>query len=712
MIATTLCSSCNELCNTYCNSASVIEELNNRQASILYGIDATRLGRYKHLTQKGPFHLILFHHPHLGLMTSINSQDEQKHHQRHHVLLAHYLDSAKALLMGSSNESNQVGLVHLCLAHDQPQTWKMEEAAHRQGLTLIKSADTCSPFHSIVNELMISKSTSIQSTNHPPKSVLLLDLLPREPQFSAPRRYRNGRLGSKHFLGKYGYQHRRTHGDNFEGKAGDMNVENSQHYFFLIDPTSKGNSRISEREAPDCCCSICGVAFPSQAEYSDHLEVLALPSPSGHKASTSIKTDALNGSKKMELPASRLGVSEGTAVPKEKEITSQPCSWNVKREHNGKRLRRFLQHVAFPKRSKKQCDLLVSGSHIQVNEKVAHDQSRILKAGDVVSALITDDAMGEKLKAIDMSSQPNVPIVASYPRSDDFLGGLLLPTNYLLVANKPAGTRTKGGFESGRTLEELVSWQLKGNYKSLSSIGTGCNGLCVLKLQQAKHDNALALTSVVVNYEFIVLVHGHVPDIWNEGISDDVPWKCVRRWRRQRETIAPYNGDGDTEDADGSVGTEDEKPVGSSERVQSDSVAKGEAWVMRIRCTERTSLKRRAQDDNVAPALCTLHISTACPIPGTQQAIILYLRKKRFPVVGDRLCTKEYASLPRSFRNRIKKKLLMGCFKADVTLLTETDSLHWTASVESPEKFSASSWQQHWENATIFPQGQQASRQK
>ena len=107
LTATTLCSSYEELCDTYSNSAMVVQELvEERKATVLYGVDATQLATSVHQLHHKQFDLVLFHHPHLGLMTSNKSTDEAHHAQRHFVLLAHYLASAKSLLSSTASLSS------------------------------------------------------------------------------------------------------------------------------------------------------------------------------------------------------------------------------------------------------------------------------------------------------------------------------------------------------------------------------------------------------------------------------------------------------------------------------------------------------------------------------------------------------------------------------------------------------------------------------
>lgn len=162
-------------------------------------MDATQLGDI--------WDAILFHHPHLGPI-----KDEQVHAHRHYVLLAHYFHSAKPCLRPG-------GLVHVCLCGQQPQTWRVLEAAKRQGLTLVKQEYTTVPMSSWLSPSM--------------------ETAPVQSHYRAPWCYRNGKLGSKYFGGRYGYRHRRTHGEG--GGIADIDVSGSFHFVFGM--TDESSSR-------------------------------------------------------------------------------------------------------------------------------------------------------------------------------------------------------------------------------------------------------------------------------------------------------------------------------------------------------------------------------------------------------------------------------------------------------------------------------------
>ena len=818
LTATTLCSSYEELCDTYSNSAAVVQELvEERHATVIYGVDATQLSSSARLRQK-QFDLVLFHHPHLGLMTSKNSTDEAYHAQRHFVLLAHYLASAKLLLQSSDSEEDLLdpsttsatvagavekddtkyssnrrhyydGRIHLCLAHDQPQTWQMEKAAKMQSLHLVHTDDTNSPFHTIVRQLQLSggmidnhrtynSSGNIEKTSSKNDgNTIHLSPLPPEPGHAAPRRFRNGKLGSKHWLGRYGYQHRRTHGKKFDGGACDMNVEGSKHYFFApqengeSDRDPGNNESFISKLTASIECSICGLSFESQAALRRHTKAPALPDPPvveneataealGPATKRARQDNPLDPATAPSQPNTPIPEQEsqpqsttdtngtrieGTVHRTPSSSSSKPMRWTVALESQGKRLRRFLQHTAFPKRSKKQCDRLVSDGQILVNGIVACDTSRVLNEGDTVSCPVAEENVTSTLQAMEhKSDEAKLEVIASYAnplKGEGNKGSAPIPSkDYLVIVNKPVGMRTKGDYELARSAENILSWQMtkgKLKYRSLSSIDTGCGGLCVLQRQTPKvrgeNEEAPVEADVKVTHEFTILVHGHVPAAWEEGVSAEVPWKSVRSWGRQTENLSTgHNENEDSVDAMDRI-EENQSVVNDASSKKSDD----KTWMMNVKCTERTSLKRRSIDEKPGPALSTLTVSTDCSASGVCRAIILYLRKEHYPVVGDRLCQREYQQLPRSIRNRIKKKLCFGCFRVDIQVGTNTDDATFgisavgtnsykdptnngeaegtavagdgkrvqnsrTCLVNIPERLKATYWQQHWENATVI----------
>ena len=130
--ATTLLPTRGELIRTYSNSEAVLEELEHRGVEIVFGIDATQL--HTKFPDK-MFHWILFSHPHLGLDTL--QDDEAWHTERHYRLLAHYFWSAKYFVNAK---------IHVCLCGNQPQTWRLLDAA--TDFELVGRYGTASPLSS------------------------------------------------------------------------------------------------------------------------------------------------------------------------------------------------------------------------------------------------------------------------------------------------------------------------------------------------------------------------------------------------------------------------------------------------------------------------------------------------------------------------------------------------------------------------------------
>ena len=179
-----------ELLATYSAAGSVLVELRERGVCVRHGVDATALDAVQ--PPLGEQDRVVFNHPHLGLA---DLNDVQAHARRHEVLLAHYLATAAALLPAAG------GAVHLTLCGNQPRAWSVEAHGTRLGLGTPQSVDV--------------------STAAAAASLGLAPPRPPEEGWAARARFRNGSLGSKHWLSRYGYEHRRSEGDL------DMNVDRS-----------------------------------------------------------------------------------------------------------------------------------------------------------------------------------------------------------------------------------------------------------------------------------------------------------------------------------------------------------------------------------------------------------------------------------------------------------------------------------------------------
>lgn len=577
LTASTLLDSQEKLIQTYHNSQNVLHELAERGVAVWFGVDATQLHQ---LPRKISFDYVLFHHPHLGLDSL--QENEKWHAQRHYILLAHYLWSAKHILTDQ-------GKVHLCLCGTQSQTWNVEEAATRQGLQLLTKESTSTPMHTWLSPTFVE--------------------LPVESHFPAPRKFRNGKLGSKHTLGKYGYQHRRTHGDAHDG--GDICVQGSVHLVFgkRIHPEPVSCSNISQ-------CSICGVTYNCHKDLQEHLHSPALPDELPRRVVVATKKESsmsLHTSNHDDEEVNNIEENENKAnIVNNKESQILPsatvqCQSTVAHDQDGKRLRWYLRQPTVASTnhgSKKRCDDLIKEGRVCVNSQVVTDSSRILSIGDVVMVLeqvIHQSKMASTKSSVDV-------IFQCHP---------------LVVAFKPVGMRTLGSF-SESTLEMIVSSQIGKSYKSITKLDTGSSGLCVMK----EHHTC----DVNVIHVFTALVHGCVPDPWNKHTNFDLPVKNLRRWKKNKNDKRSID-----------EMSNDDSPI--------------ETIV--LRSVEQTT------------SLSTLQIEISSKSAGLCSAICFFLRKKGHPVVNDRFCKQEYLELPRSIRNTIKDRLSIGCYEVRIGEMNE-----------------------------------------
>ena len=182
LVATTL-PAADELCATYRTVGGILAELAERGATVLHGIDATRLplslGRFAH---------VVFCHPHLGLSDLLSVEE---HARRHTALIGHFLASAKSLLAPG-------GLIHLTLCGNQRASWRVDDHCRRLGLEIVDGRHVAAP--------PLGGRAGVP--------------VPPQPEWRARKRFRDGSLGSRHALAAYGYEHRRTEG----GSGGERGV--------------------------------------------------------------------------------------------------------------------------------------------------------------------------------------------------------------------------------------------------------------------------------------------------------------------------------------------------------------------------------------------------------------------------------------------------------------------------------------------------------
>ena len=227
------------LVETYAASAAIVAELKARGAAVLFGIDATTLGSAS--PPLGTQDHIFFNHPHLGLA---DLADVQAHARRHEVLIAHFLASAMELLPVSASG----GCIHLTLCGNQPVAWSVADHARRVGLPEAAILDVAT-----MGGLALpgEGATGTAGRLHPTASA--------EEGWAARKRFRNGLLGSKHWLSKYGYEHRRSEGDL------DMKVDRSVELIWCSRRPASGQ-RMAHKEADQVVLEAEQELPPSRAE--------------------------------------------------------------------------------------------------------------------------------------------------------------------------------------------------------------------------------------------------------------------------------------------------------------------------------------------------------------------------------------------------------------------------------------------------------------
>lgn len=437
-----------------------LRELENLKVPVLFGTDATQLHKS---FPSNHWDLVVFHHPHLGLGTL--DQDEAEHALHHHQLICHYLHSAMQVSK----------LVHVCLCGTQRATWLLDKAAKRQGLQLEKEWPTSVPFSKVWSDDEI-QTAEVQ------------------PHFAAPRRYRNGKLGSRHFLGKYGYRHRRTAGKRFHGGSMDMNVTGSMHYVFSRTP---GHEKKAVSSAPtDAICTICGAAFSTQEDLDNHMTRPAVPREPEER-------NLIEHSREVLASSMSPKQKDQTKTVKSPESTDEHKTFVVCDNHEGKRLRWFLQNNT--NLSKRQAEGSITKGCVSIDGTQVLDSARVLKSGMIVSLFALERDEGK-------SSGCDVLF-----RQDSFL-----------IVEKSSALRTKGNFPG--TLEHQVSKQEGSAYEGLSALDTSCLGLCVL--MEANHPSP-----PTIQHSMLVLVHGRIPDAWYPRYRESV--KVQPKWKHNKKRRLP-----------------------------------------------------------------------------------------------------------------------------------------------------------------------------
>jgi 23S rRNA-/tRNA-specific pseudouridylate synthase len=653
LTASTLVPDCSTLISTYPNAAAVLQELENRQVSVWYGVDATQIHQRKSQNGKQAFgsgnvwDLILFHHPHLGIDDS-EQHTESLHAQRHHVLLAHYLASAKFCV------SKPNGRIHVCLCGTQATTWKLGEAARRQGL---RSAFTLEP-HQIISQTGFPTSVPMDRLFEPSHMPQGWKVHTPEPGFAAPRRYRNGKTGSRHALGKYGYRHRRTHGEwptaaGSSSSSTDTDVIGSMHYVFERDAAASTPQIATRSHSSDknniTMCTICDLRFETAHALQEHLATPALPIP---PLSMIVAEQRARPLERNRPHANESPLIQTARDPRSSTQNADAAKQNeaiVSTVTSGKRLRWFIQHCISPSRSKRTCEQLIIDGYIAVNGQVVVDSGRVLQCGMTVTVT-------ERFIQDNSTFVPPLEIVAQWGQD-------------IYVAWKPVSIRTAGTFDVN-TLERRFSGQMGRSFQSLTKLDTGCSGLCVL---MPRNTISESLEPRLV-HTFTALIHGSPPNTWTSGITIDIPLDGMRRWRkRPAEDLVSQL-----------ILSEDASLV-------ENRIAK--TCAATVHALETTTAE--PDGEGLLPPLTTIEIITGTLVSGFCSILSHYFRKQGYAIVGDRFASREYLTLPRAVRNRLKQKICLGC--TNVSSYGEGQ----TASKAVPEKWRVSHWESfccHGEN--------------
>jgi len=625
--ASTLIESPAELRRTYANAVDTSKEFQETfKEQILYGIDATKLEEKIEET----FDIVLFNHPHLGDGSLFES--EQRHAERHHALLAHYFWSAQNIL-------KKDGRVHVQLCGNQPRSWDVLRAA--RGL-----------------ECVAQTSTACSLSGWLFQDGDAYELAEVRPHYPAKRKYRNGALGSKHVLARYGFRHQRTEGDLFSGSVRDIHVEQSINFVFArkarFEPTAE-TDRADGHE-----CSICKLTFENEHQLKAHLDAPALPD---------VVTGAYEYSNKdigkKKVPQSKTRQVEKQPIANQSfEEATILTEATVDAGFDSKRLKWLCRQDSFSLsefiKSKSQCEGAIKKGRVFVNRQVALDSGRIVREGDVVS-LAKDYVHADSAhETIDRHSDSGVRVVREMSFKNDEIT--------IKVVYKPVGVRCVGAF-SPDTLEMITKRLVEGNLgaksvccRSVSKLDTGVQGLCVLLVGPSKNMSAEALRSLRVSYTFTALVHGNPPDEWREGTYVDVPTEGLRQWKRQKR---------DAEHA-----REEASPIKTSSQALDlddalfvtciDSLQIGEQHIATVTVTSRFDHGRLGN------------------------VISFVLRKLGHPVVNDRFGKREYSALPRRMKNIVKQKVCIGCYQVDV----ECDSARTKVVIDSHKRTQCRFWRE------------------
>jgi hypothetical protein len=717
-------------------------------------LDRDILGRVSRDHNPQKFDLVIFHHPHLGDEDDLyhgneddNANEEVRRRQAHCSLIAHYLDSAYSITDSVQLAINSTQYTSWNVEEAaQRAGWKLQSSIpvrhpfHRIFPTSLFPWNNYSDWQppSPVNTTSHTSSSARRKARH-----ALARYGYQHVRTTTSQSRTNGCItssiqrGSVDMTGSSHYVFVKTNNHN----ACDRGLAQ----FPCISEERKSENSINDSNST-FTCTICGVHFATEILWKAHLQAPAKPthvsssltsipsSSSSTYLSTSTKTEKQfrisiksdseninvelydNQATYFQQPSCNEyddGADSESREDEDLNSTSR-ITVTVAPECHEKRLRWFLQHYAslhenqnqyssenycpkhrndnrpFPKKSKREWQHWIQSGMVTVNGTVAFDDGRVLQTGWIVSVETTSNTT----KGQSRQSRSRVEIVDTWRWNDSVTDGTC---RQWFVVWKPAGMRTIGNFAES-TLEQIFTRQQQEQnvsstnyvfYRSLSKLDTGCRGLCVLE-EQNQDGCRTSKTAMRLTQTFTGLVHGLVPDDWDQGVTMVFATNEIRRWKKRQD---------------------------SSPR---ESTVEG-ALEARVQCIERSWNHPRENPGSNVPALSTVTIKmtttrttaneTFCS--GIAPIITHHLRKHvppGYPVVGDRfVSTNEYLLLPRAVRNRIKHRLCMGC--TEVTIIVSGDDqtpetteegqgknvFHTKVSI--PERWSAHYWREFCMNS-------------
>lgn len=531
--------------------------------------------------QNETFDAICFSHPHLGLH---DLADEAAHAAKHSVLVGHFLHAASQLLrLNNSNDndndntSGKGGTIHLTLCGNQSTTWGVKGHAERLGLVIIREKEPSS-IHSFLplgeedgDGVMGACPIDAEAI----KMAAVAAAAGQTSKWAARRKFRSGALGSKHWLGKFGYEHRRTGGDD------DMKVERSVEIVFGIQSKreNKGSPPRSPFTGKASCdsssgrkrCNICGHRLEEKENEDMHVKQMALPivSPSTPARNTKWKCEKTKKTFTTEYallsfleqqksqpnaPLKPRNVNESTLPSKVDKSQCIRIEHTVPESCDGDRAKNHVRKVAFSQqlRTKKLSHAAFTEDRVLLKESPI-EETRLVRAGDVLTFLHDPSGTCIRPSSDSNSGGSNATgILSGGENPHQGMVSIRWAKDDVAVVWKPRGIRCRGFFDA--TLQSALrpilppiftdgsdgaSTRTPNDAIPISRLEIGCSGFCLvsrtpeaLKRLEARDSDG------EIFHTFVALVHGRVPEEWREGNPMYLPEaKKSRRHKRKAQAV-------------------------------------------------------------------------------------------------------------------------------------------------------------------------------